>query len=114
MHTQEKAVSSLLFKFQKHGFKICGVNDGEESFSFADVDNRLYVRKKVTDIICSVDESWVRVFNDLGEPATLFIVLGNDDSEILCDYSCSIFSSEELTQSIELVAEEFYQQWEKV
>ena len=111
MHSQEKAVSSLLFKFQKHGFKICGVNDGEESFSFADVDNRLYVRKKVTDIICSVDQSWVRVFNDLGEPATLFIVLGNDDSEILCDY-CS--PSDEFMQAIELVAEEFCQQWEKV
>jgi Icc-related predicted phosphoesterase len=111
MHTQEKAVSSLLFKFQKHGFKICGVNDGEESFSFADADNRLYVRKKVTDIICSVDESWVKIQNNQGERATLLIVLGNDDSEILCDYS---WSSKELMQSIELVAEEFYQQWEKV
>lgn len=109
MHTQEKAVSSLLFKFQKHGFVIDSVFDGFESITTR-YAKKTDARSDAVSVICSVDESWVRIRNDRGEDATLFIVLGNDDSEILCDYSCS---SKELMQSIEVVAEEFYQQWEK-
>ena len=72
--------------------------------------NKLNSRKEAVDTICSVDQAWVRLQNNDGERATLFIVLGNEDCEILCDYSSS---SSEFMQCIDLVAEEFYQQWEK-
>lgn len=110
MHTQEKAVSSLLYKFQQRGFVIHVVNDGEEEHFLGNSETNLDIRKHAVDVICSVDQSWVRIQNNQGHGATLFIVLGNDDSEILCDYSSS---SEEFMKEIELVAEEFYQQWEK-
>jgi Icc-related predicted phosphoesterase len=108
MHPQEKAVSSLLYKFQKNDFVVDSVFDGEQS-TITRYAKKLDARKDAVDIICSVDQSWVRVKKD-DKLATLFIVLGNDDSEILCDYSSS---SEEFMKEIELVAEEFYQQWEK-
>ena len=114
MHTQEKAVSSLLYKFQQRGFILQSVNDGEENFLLSHLssptnDIKLNSRKEAVDIICSVDQSCVRVKKD-SNLATLLIVLGNDDSEILYDYSAS---SEEFMQEVELIAEEFYQQWEK-
>lgn len=109
MHTQRKAVSSLLLNFQLQDFAIRAVNDGGESFCFRKNKNKFSARKEAADIICSVDQAWVRVEKD-GNLATLFIVLGNDDSEILCDYSAS---SDEFMQEIEVVAEKFYQQWEK-
>lgn len=104
------AVLSLLYKFQQHGFVLRSVYDGEETYFLGDVESKLRARKDAADVICSVDESWVRMQNLSGDRATLFIVLGNDDSEILCDYS----SRKELLQEIEVIAEEFYQQWEKV
>jgi Icc-related predicted phosphoesterase len=110
MHPQEMAVLSLLYKFQQHGFVLRSVYDGEETYFLGDVESKLRARKDAADVICSVDESWVRMQNLSGDRATLFIVLGNDDSEILCDYS----SRKELLQEIEVIAEEFYQQWEKV
>jgi Icc-related predicted phosphoesterase len=110
MHPQEKAVLSLLYKFQQHDFLLHSVNDGEEVYFLGDAENKLRARKDAADVICSVDESWVRIQNNQGGRATLFIVLGNDDSEILCDYSSS---SQELMQEIDVIAEEFYQQWEK-
>jgi Icc-related predicted phosphoesterase len=111
MHPQEKAVLSLLHKFQQRGFVLRSVYDGEETCFLGDAESKLGSRKDAADVICSVDESWVRIQNLSGDRATLFIVLGNDDSEILCDYSSS---SKELMQEIEVIAEEFYQQWEKV
>lgn len=111
MHSQEKAVLSLLHKFQQRDFSLRYIFDGEEEHYVGNAKTNLDIRKDAADIICSVDQSWVRVQNNQGSTATLFIVLGNDDSEILCDYSSS---SKELMQEIEVIAEEFYQQWEKV
>ena len=58
-----------------------------------------------------VDEAWVRVqYKD--EFATLFIVLGNDASEILADYSYK--PNSELEGIIETVSSAFCEQWEDV
>lgn len=104
-----KPVMSLLNKLQKKGCEIVSVHDGEE---WVKCDgNNLNCRKDATDAILSVDESLVKIkYND--EVAKLIIVLGNEPSEILCDYSYKEGSN--LETILEEVSDEFYTQWEKV
>jgi hypothetical protein len=76
---------SLLNKLQKADVQIIAVNDGD-GYENVSSNTKLAIRKDVADMITAVDESWVRVqYKD--EFATLYIVLGNDASEILADYS---------------------------
>ena len=103
-------VMSLLHKLQKSDVHIISVNDGG---GYEDVvgDSKLAMRKDAADMITAVDESWVRVqYKD--EFATLFIVLGNDASEILADYSYK--PNSELEGIIESVSSSFCEQWEDV
>jgi len=58
-----------------NGFKIDYVDDGEDE-----------VVESPVDTICSVDESWPHVSKG-GEEFGMFIVLGNADCEIVCDYT---------------------------
>lgn len=105
----EKAVSSLLHKFQKGGFSIISVMDGMDSFRIDDNLSNLDARKVAVDIVCSVDESSVRIKDTESEKfASLFIVLGNEQSEILCDY----FAPLSLFPRLDAIAEEFQDQWE--
>jgi ribosome-associated translation inhibitor RaiA len=107
-HPQAKAVSSLLYKFQMKGIKLISVYDGGEAINVSQVHN-LFARKEAVDAITSVDESWVKIEDAVTkDKAQLYIVLGNDNSEILCDYSAS---SEEFFHRIDSIADKFYQQW---
>jgi hypothetical protein len=109
MANYEDAVSSLLHKFQKNGFYIVSVFDGIDKFSIDDRISDLAARKAAVDIVCSVDESSVLVKSAVcGGFASLFIVLGNEKSEILCDYS----APEDLFARLDPIVEEFQDQWE--
>lgn len=108
-------VMSLLHKLQKADVQIVGVAivDDYENDGWQKVigDNNLAIRKAATDIITSVDESWVTVqYKD--DFSTLYIVLGNDTNEILADYGISPGSK--LDEILESVSEAFYEQWEDV
>jgi hypothetical protein len=108
MANYEDAVSSLLHKFQKGGFCIASVFDGIDKFPIDDKSD-LAARKAAVDIVCSVDESSVLIKSpECGGFASLFIVLGNEKSEILCDYS----APEDLFPRLDSIAEEFENQWE--
>jgi len=109
MANYEEAVSSLLYKFQKGGFSIISAMDGMDSFRIDDKLSNLDARKVAVDIVCSVDESSVRIKDaESGRIASLFIVLGNEQSEILCDYS----APKDLFPRLDPIAEEFANQWE--
>ena len=108
-HPQAKAVSSLLCKLQKRGISLDSVYDGQDRI-VVDKLNKIGARKTAVEAICAVDVSWVFV-KDLANDhkAELFIVLGNDNSEILCDYNAS---SRTFFSVIDSVSDEFYEQWE--
>lgn len=109
MANYEEAVSSLLHKFQKGGFYIASVFDGVDKLPIDYEISDLAARKAAVDIVCSVDESSVLVKSaECGGFASLFIVLGNEKSEILCDYS----APEDLFPRLDIIADEFYDQWE--
>jgi hypothetical protein len=107
-HPQAEAVSSLLSKFQKNTFRILGVSDGEE-FEKINAGSDLSERKQAVGIICSVDESQVYLLGDGGENCRLFIVLGNENHEIVADYS----STRHLFPVVDKIIDEFVSQWEK-
>jgi hypothetical protein len=124
-HPQAKAVSSLLCKLQKRGISLDSVYDGEERIvvdklnkigarktaveAICGEKERKRRRKTAVEAICAVDVSWVSI-KDLASDhkAELFIVLGNDNSEILCDYNAS---SRTFFSVIDSVSDEFYEQW---
>jgi hypothetical protein len=103
-------VMSLLSKLQEADVKIIAVNDGDEYESVSG-DTKLAIRKDAADMIIAVDEAWVRVqYRD--DVATLYIVLGNDTSEILADYSYK--PNSKLEGILESVSNAFHEQWEDV
>lgn len=80
-------VSSLINKLQKAGFSILAVEDEGGEYTKLDQNkSKLAIRKEVVEAIVSVDVSWVRVQKG-DQKGTLFIVLGNDPYEIVCDYT---------------------------
>lgn len=100
---------SLLNKFQREGVEISRVYDGE-SWEKIQGKSALESRKIATEIITSVDQACVQI-KYKNFVADLLIVLGNDEAEILCDWSCKY---DDLYHIIEEVESEFYNQWEKV
>lgn len=111
-----KCVSSLLFKVQKKGIKLDSVDDGGEVITLRHAKD-LDARTDAVDTVCSVDESYVRVTIGPEYEETrgfLFIVLGNDKSEILADYGITKGQKEQgarLMKLLDEVADEFYEQW---
>ena len=103
-------VMSLLHKLQKADVQIISVNDGG-GYENVVGDSNLAIRKNAADMITAVDESWVRV-KSKDAFATLYIVLGNDASEILADYSYT--SGTKLEGILERVSSAFYEQWEDI
>jgi hypothetical protein len=98
-----KPVSSLLNKLQQNGFIIAAVNDGEETFKMDLKKSNLANRKEATDVITSVDESWVQVKKGDAK-GRMFIVLGNEPEELVCDYTD--------WNDLEMVITEHSIQWE--
>jgi hypothetical protein len=79
-------VRSLLAKFQHEGFTITAVNDGEETIKIDQEQSNTKIRRSATDIVVSVDAATVYINKD-GMRARLWIVLGNEPEEIVCDYT---------------------------
>jgi hypothetical protein len=100
-----KPVSSLLSKFQRCGYDIMAAHDGEEYNNINKNLSQLNKRKEAVDIITSVDLSRVYLLSPKGRKFYLMIVLGNEPSELVADYTYF----EEETENI---VEEFCQQWE--
>jgi hypothetical protein len=103
-----KSVMSLLHKLQQEEVNITKVFDGM-NWEKISGNSKLEIRKNATDAITSVDEAIVCVEHN-GTLARLFIVLGNEECEILADWggkpNTTIFNI------IEKVEEEFIAQWE--
>jgi len=73
-------VKSLLTNIQSAGFNLHSVNDGEELFPQPTL-------KSAVDIITSVDEAWASFTDSNGVKRSVFIGLGNEPCEIVCDYT---------------------------
>jgi hypothetical protein len=97
-----KPVNSLLNRFQKAGYKIVHVNDGEEQHLISKDLSNLNARKQASEFITSVDNSWVNLIKE-NQQVVLFIVLGNDPDEIVCDYTDN--------EEVESIVEAFEDQW---
>lgn len=88
---------SLLNTLKKHGIQVVSVNDGDS--------NVPATQEHPASTILSVDESWVHVkVPDRDKRLTLYIVLGNDPGEMVCDYHCHPL--------IEAAMSEHYRRWE--
>lgn len=95
-------VSSLLNRLQQDGYKIFSVNDGEEMVLIDQNLSDLTARKKATEVICSVDHSAIALFKN-GKRYAVYIVLGNDPSEIVADYTDD--------PSLEMIIDTFSDYW---
>lgn len=101
-----KPVSSLLYKLQQKGFKLVNVHDGEDYEFFT--GNSLSQRKTATATIVSVDVSRLTVEkNNLR--GRLYIILGNEPSELVCDWGSA---SGEIMEELETVVNAHSEQWE--
>jgi hypothetical protein len=74
-------VESLIINIQSAGFNLQSVNDGEELFPQPSLDFAV-------DTITGVDEAWASFTDSNGVKRSVFIVLGNEPCEIVCDYTC--------------------------
>ena len=80
-------VMSLLSHLQKAGVTITAVDNGEELIKIDNSASNLKQRKAASEGIVSVDESYVRLrYGPEQKRAHLFVVLGNDPEETVCDY----------------------------
>lgn len=111
MTDYKEAVSSLLYKFQQNDFVLHAIDNGGERISLVG-QNNTDGRRLAVEEICSVDQSTVYLTPLLASDKAivrLIIVLGNEKSEILADWS----APEYFCPRVEMVADEFYDQWEK-
>jgi hypothetical protein len=97
-------VKSLLAEFQAAGFNVSAVYDGEDMIR---IDQNLSQTKTATDIVVSVDESFIYINKD-GMRARLFIVLGNEPEEIVADYNYN----PQLEELLEETIDKYTLQWE--
>lgn len=74
-------VKDLLTMLVEKGFRIIYSNDGGDELKEASIEN-------TTSFLTQVDESVVRVSKG-NKKISIFIVLGNDFSEIVCNYTIS-------------------------
>ena len=81
---KEDAVTEFLKRLECAGFEIEGLDNGgepDEYIEFTTIDS-------MADDIRSVDESWLDIVSPDGA-FTLMFVLGNLDSEMIADYTCT-------------------------
>ena len=105
-HRQADAVDSLLFRFQAHGFRLVAVDDGEEQtrLTGGPADRRA----QAVDAVLSVDLCHVYVVLD-GQPSILAVITGNDDCELLADWTTR--PGTEIAAAIERVADAHARAW---
>lgn len=90
-------VSSLINRLRKNKCLPLKVCDGEEVYLNPSI-------KECVDVICGVDEGWLKVSLPDGSIQTLFLVLGNEPGVIVSDYTCHPL--------LDKVTEEHYESWE--
>jgi len=79
-HPYATEIRSLMRTLNKHGFTPVSVFDGEET-------EKVKNQSEAVDVILSVDDSSLYVKNAAGKTVKLYIVLGNDPGEAVCDHS---------------------------
>jgi hypothetical protein len=85
-HPQAKAVRSLLHRLSKN-HELIWAHDGEELVELSTMKVS-EAKSECLDVITSVDESHLLVRNKkTGRNTTLFIVLGNENYELVCDWT---------------------------
>jgi hypothetical protein len=90
-------VLSLLKAVQHAGLELVAVEDGEGRHSYNEIDSNKMRLEAFVDVITSVDISWLYIRNVVGDKGTITIVLGNEPSEMIADYS---YSSNQLLSSL--------------
>ena len=78
---KEDAVTEFLKRLEYAGFEIEGLDNGGDYIEFTTIDS-------MAEDIQSVDESWLDIVSPDGA-FTLLFVLGNLDSEMIADYTCT-------------------------
>jgi ribosome recycling factor len=106
MITKESVVNSLLFKFQRAGYNLFAVNDGQETHRVGS-RNTTEARKFAVDHVVGVDESAVTFVRN-GRRIGLWIVLSCDPEEIAADYTYP----RDLEEEIDKIMDSFFDQWE--
>jgi hypothetical protein len=83
-HPDALHVDKLLTCFQRSGFTITAVDDGQDVTTINPYLNPDTARAIAVDAITAVDAAWLRI-SKAGETATLFLVLGNEPDCLVCD-----------------------------
>ena len=79
-HPYATEIRSLLMTLNKHGFSPFKVYDRCET-------EKTSSQKSAAEVILSVDESWLYVKDSSNNKFTVYIVLGNEPGEAVCDSS---------------------------
>lgn len=80
---EKKVVRKLIRMAKEIGFDTVSVYDGGEWY-------RDIIESKALEHVFSVDESHIRFTHENGESFRVFIVLGNDGYDAVCDYTMSV------------------------
>jgi len=106
----ELAARSLLYKLQKAGIELVGLHDGEEFHAISGLGLNSYkARDFLTSLINGVEISYLRV-SYKGQIATLTLLPSGVPSELIVDWAST---HGELADLLDVVAEDFYSQWDK-
>ena len=81
---KEDAVTEFLKRLEYAGFEIEGLDNGGEPDEYIEFTTI----EEMADDIKSVSESWLDIVSPDGS-FTLMFVLGNLDSEMIADYTCT-------------------------
>jgi len=91
-------VRSLLRSLKQSGFTPISVNNGEENIRYSDVSKTEFLEE-----IVATDEVTLR-FQHNNKKVAIFLVLGNDPGEIVCDYTDY--------EPLESIIDSHYDRWE--
>ena len=110
-HPYYKEVMSLFTRLGRAGFRFEYVNDGEDKHHLDTTLERVDGVGLLVDAVLSVDMSMLRVENPAGGKNTLFLVLGNNPGELVCDYTYSPdFEGNQAT--IDSIVDAHYEEWD--
>ncbi len=98
-HPQHNAVNKLLRKFQQNGFVLDMVDDGVEYTNLVGLTPTAG-RKLAVDAITDVDNSTVKVFYKDQGVTYLYLILGNDDDEILTDWVTKVGGLDDIIEKM--------------
>jgi hypothetical protein len=93
-------VKSLTHRLKKAGFTFDKVDDGGDELT----DVSEMSTQQIAGGICGVDDARLYCTDPSGNKVWLFIVLGNDFCELVCDYSCN--------EILDTLTSEFSDYWE--